>query len=80
MTNRCATKARRTQRCNSISRWKNPSRAGHLVGRLGDAAEAAAERDYSPDHPVPIPPHRFRLLTVTDHAAERKVARDDGVA
>jgi hypothetical protein len=25
MTNRCATKARRTQRCNSISRWKNPS-------------------------------------------------------
>jgi len=36
--------------------------AGHLGGRLGDAAEAAAKRDNSPDHRVPIPPHRFRLL------------------
>src|SRR6185295_9727426 len=36
--------------------------AGHLGGRLGDAAEAAAECDDSPDHRVPIPPHRLRLL------------------
>src|SRR6476660_5842611 len=38
------------------------SAAGYLGSLLGDAAEAAAERDDSPDHRVPIPPHRFRLL------------------